>query len=97
MKIDTHGLKMVGLRKASGYTENYPAGSGQYVQISYDMETGEILTSYHVSIGQNSWMGYNDVNVILVCFTRHHLSMQMIADLIASKVSYNTSKQWKIC
>lgn len=97
MKIDTHGLKMIGLRKASGYTENYPAASGKYVQISYDTETGEILVSYHVSLGQNSWKEYNNVNVILVCFTRHHLSMQTIADLIAAKVSYNTSKQWKIC
>lgn len=96
MKIDTHGLKMVGLRKAAGYTENYPRESGKYVQISYDKSTGEVLTTYHVSLGNNSWTEY-DENVILVCFTRHHLSMQMLADLIAAKVAYNTNKQWKIC
>lgn len=97
MKIDTHGLKMLGLRKASGYTENYPADSGKYVQISYDIGTGEILVSYHVSLGNNSWTEYNDENVISVCYTRHHLSMQMLADLIAAKVAYSTNKQWKIC
>lgn len=97
MKIDTHGLKMIGLRKAAGYTENYSRDSGKYVQVSYDKATGEVLTTYHVSLGNNSWTEYNDANVILVCFTRHHLRMQTIAELIAAKVAYNTSKQWKIC
>lgn len=97
MKIDTHGLKMVGLRKASGYTENYPRESGKYVQVSYDKATGEILTTYHVSNSHNSWAEYNDENVIFICFTRHHIKMQTLADIIASVVSIVTKKRWEIC
>ena len=97
MKIDTHGLKMIGLRKASGYTENYPESSGEYVQVSYDKATGDVLTTYHVSLGYNSYTEYHDENVISVCYTRQHLTMQMLADIIAAKVSYDSGKQWKIC
>lgn len=97
MKIDTHGLKMVGLRKASGFTENFNFASGRYVQVNYNKATGEVLTTSHVSRSDNSHKEYDDENIILVCFTRHHIKMQMLADLIAAKVSYNTNKQWKIC
>lgn len=87
MKTDTHGLKMVGLRKASGYTENFSAYSGKYVQVSYDTATGEVLATFHLD--NNSWTKYDDENIILICHTQHHLSMQTLADMIASKVSYN--------
>ena len=87
MKIDTHGLKMIGLRKASGCTKHFPCGSGQYFQISYDTATGEVLTTFHLD--NNSWTEYDDENIILICHTQHHLSIQTLADMIASKVSYN--------
>lgn len=97
MKIDTHGLKMIGLRKASGFTENFNFASGQYVQVNYNKATGEVLTTSHISRSDNSHKEYDDENIILVCFTRHHIKMQMLASLIAARVAIETDKQWKIC
>ena len=97
MKIDTHGLKMIGLRKASGFTETYSLASGMYTQISYDTATGEILPTFHYSYGYNSWTEYHDDSVIFICFTRHHLKMQLLADIIAGSLAIDHKNPWKIC
>lgn len=83
-KINTHGLKMQGIKKASGDTCNY--SSGRYIQISYDTETGEILTDYHCSLGHNSWTRYHDPAIITICTADYHMTMQEIADAIAEKI-----------
>ena len=87
MKVNKHGLKMTGLKKAAGYTENYGAYSGHYVQISYDKNTGEILTDYHYSIGQNAWTAYHDRNIITICYTSNKMTMQQIADIVSDVVN----------
>ena len=79
MKTNTYDLTMKGLRKASGATVNWAPRSGGHTQISYDMTTGEILTNDH--IGQ-SWTDYQDPNVITICHTDRHMTMQQIADVI---------------
>lgn len=85
-KINKHGLKMRGLKAASGETRNYGYYSGHYVQISYDTDTGDVLTDYHYSLGQNSWTRYHDPAIITVEATADHMTMQAIADAIAKAV-----------
>lgn len=85
--INTHGLKMHGLRKACSESKNLTGYySGQYVQISYDTACGKVLSDYHVSLGQNSWTQYHDPSVIRVCNLSEPTTMQQIADLICSAV-----------
>lgn len=84
--INKHGLKMRGLKAASGETRNYGYYSGHYVQISYDTDTGDVLADYHYSLGQNSWTRYHDPAIISVATTSDHMTMQAIADAIAKAV-----------
>ena len=87
MAINKHGLKMTGLKAASGETKDYGPYDGRYVQISYDMSDGEILTDYHCSFGQNSWSEYHSDNIITVCNATTHMTMQEIADAVSDSVN----------
>lgn len=80
--INTHGLKIKGLRKASGSTQNYGYYSGHYDEVFYNRKTGEVWTVYQYSLGQNSWTKYHDPNVIKICNASQHMTMQQIADAI---------------
>lgn len=82
-KINKHGLTMRGLKAASGETKDYGYCSGHYVQISYDTVTGDIMTDYHYSLGQNSWTSYHNPAIITIATTADHMTMQDIADAIA--------------
>lgn len=84
MAINKHGLKMIGIKAAAAETNGLNPYDHGYVQISYDTETGDILTNYHYSIGQNSWTQYDDSNIITVCYTHSKMTMQEIADAIAN-------------
>lgn len=84
--INTHDLKIKGLKKASGETENYGYYSGKYVEIFYDIGTGEVWTKFQYSLGQNSWTEYHDSNIIKVCNASTHMTMQEIADKIAERI-----------
>lgn len=85
MAINTHGLKMVGLKKASGSTENYGYYSPAYNELFYDKSDGKVWTVYQYSIGHNWYTVYHDDNIIKICNTSSHMTMQQIADAI-----YNT-------
>lgn len=82
MKANTYGLKMKGLKKASGETCTCRQG---YVQISYDMDDGEVIATYHADT--NSWSEFRGGSVLTVCGTDRHMTMQEIADVIAREVS----------
>ena len=86
-KVNTHGLKMVGLKKASGNTEDYGYYSPSYEEVFYDMKTGEVWTVFQHSLGQNWWTQYDDKNIIKICNTSHHMTMQEIADRIYDAVT----------
>ena len=86
MAINTYGLTIKGLKRASGNTSNYGCYSPQYDEIFYDRETGEVWTKYQYSLGQNSWTQYNNENIIKVCNTQRHMSMQEIADAIVRAI-----------
>ena len=85
IKVNTHGLKMVGLKKASGNTLNYK-DKAKYDEIFYDRKTGEVWTVFQCSLGQNSWTRYHDGNVVKVCNTSDHMTMQEIADRIRERL-----------
>lgn len=92
MKINKHGLKMVGLKAASGETVNWEFNSGGHVQISYNMVTGEIYTDVHIG---NSWSEYRNANIITICHTSEHMTMQQIADRIAERVTEERNdREW---
>lgn len=90
MKINKHGLKMVGLKKASGETQSY-RDAAAYDEVFYDMETGEVWTRYQYSIGRNSWTEYRDRSVVKVCNTSSHMTMQQIADAICARLVERTA------
>lgn len=85
-KLNTHGLKMVGLKKASGNTCNYGYYSGKYDEIFYDRSSGEVWTVYQYSLGQNSWTEHHDPDIIKICNASDHMTMQEIADAIAETI-----------
>lgn len=78
-KVNKHGMKMVGLKKASGSTEDYDWYDGRFHEIFYDKKTGEVWAKFQYS---DSWTVYHDENIVKICNTTKHLTMQRIADLI---------------
>lgn len=86
----TNTLKMTGLKKASGETKDLTGAHGEYLQISYDTGTGQILTDYHVSLGQNSWSQYHDRNIITVCNATRPMKMEEIAQAIEDRIALLT-------
>ncbi|MCM0708695.1 hypothetical protein NBH08_27985 [Faecalicatena sp. BF-R-105] len=82
--LNTYGYKMLGLKRAAEETKSLQGYySGQYVQISYDCSTGEVITNYHVSLGHNSWTHYYNPAIVTVYFASSPIAMQRIADEIA--------------
>lgn len=81
-KVNTYGLSIKGLKKASGCTEDYGSYSGRYVEIFYDRSTGEVWGNFQCSLGRNSWTEYHDPDIVKICSTSRHMTMQEIADEI---------------
>lgn len=88
-QINKHGLKMVGLKKASGETKNYGYYSGKYNEIFYNRKTGEVWAKFQYSLGQNSYTVYDDEDhaIIKICNASEHMTMQELADRIAEEAA----------
>lgn len=86
-KLNKHGMKMVGIKKASGETKNYGPWDGRYNEIFYNTETGEVWAVFQCSLGHNTWTEYHDPAVIKICNATEHMTMQEIADAIQDRVS----------
>lgn len=84
-KVNKHGIKMVNLRKISGETVNNNQG---HSQISYDTATGELLETWHVGSADCSWTVYHDPDIIHVCNTRRHMTMQQLADAVQDALAW---------
>ena len=69
MKISKHGIKMNGLKKASGYTENYGPYSGSYVELFYDKSNGDVWDILRHSMSQNICTVYYYPNIFKVFTT----------------------------
>lgn len=81
--VNTYGITMKGLKKASGETKDLSGYyTGAYVELFYDRSTGEIWTVYQFSLGQNSWTEYHDKNIIKTGNISIPKTMQQIADMI---------------
>lgn len=80
MKIDKHGLCIKGLKKASGATQDYAAYSGEHDQIGYDRSSGVVIVKHHYNHG--AYSVYPDPDIVHICHTDKHMTMQEIADLI---------------
>lgn len=92
---DMHGRKIKGLKAASGETKDY-GHDGRYVEIFYDRTEGKVWGVFQCSLGQNSWTDYHDSNIIKICNTARHMTMQEIADLINEKMDYiETKEKWE--
>lgn len=87
MKLNTYGMKIKGLKKASGQTMDYGDSSGKYDEVFFDRSTGETWTVFQCSLGGNSWTEYRDSNVIKICNTSRHMTMQELADAIRDRVA----------
>lgn len=83
MKIDTHGVKMTGL-KAAAHETHSAQPYGPYIQISYDPDTGKVMTEYHISV--NNWTNYLP-GIVHVTNAKSPMTMQEIADAVASAVT----------
>ena len=87
MKLNTYGMTMKGLKKASGNTANYGSYGAEYDEIFYNRATGEIWTVYQCSLGGNSWTEYSDDSIVKICDARRHMAMQELADAIRDRVA----------
>ena len=86
MKINTHGIKMVGLKAAAGETK-YNMGTayhGAHVQIDYDLTTGDVLAQW-IGSGDN-WIEYHNHEIIGVAKVSHRCTKQEIADMVTDAV-----------
>ena len=80
-KINTHGINIKGLRKASGKT--YNTDCGLHFEVFYDKETGKVWT---VEQDPGLWTVYKGPAVTKVCDTSSHMTMQEIADAIKQEM-----------
>ena len=83
-------IKMTGLKKAAGMTKGLNGYySGEYIQVSYDTATGQVLTDYHYSLGQNSWTQYHDPDIIAIGNLSEPTTMHDIRAMISDHLAQN--------
>lgn len=78
-KLNKHGLKIVGIKKASSETREL-GYTGVVNIIKYDRETGTIWTVAETS--NTFWRFSADSTIMEVCRSAHHMTMQDIADAL---------------
>lgn len=86
-EINTHGrnINLEDLTSISEYTKGL-GHHGEYVEIFYDMYTGEAWGKYHPDA--NEWTTYPDPDVIKAgAVGRYRKSPQQIADMIVAAVA----------
>lgn len=88
--LNTHGLKMVGLKKVAGEMVEWDDRRVENV-IYYDRNTGDIMCRTHT---QNSWEEWHDPAIICVIRTPYRMTMQQIADAIAQRVHGDDDFDW---
>ena len=89
MAINTHGLKMKGIKAAVGEIPTGGYYSGEYAEIFYDKARGEVWAKYQYSLGQNTWTVYDNRDVIKIGNYSGKTTMQQLADDIAETVNFH--------
>lgn len=90
MKINKHGLKIKGLKAASGRTYDEKPYSDWHYMVFYNTETGEVWTDE--IYGRNNWNEYHSDSIVKIANVVHHMTMQEIADEILTVLALR--KQW---
>ena len=90
MKVNTYGLKMIGLKAAAGETKGISYYTGEYVQIAYDIDDGRVVTAFYSSVdrlddGDRPGTCYG--SIIIVCNATSPMTAQQIAAEIAERVA----------
>lgn len=71
-------MKIKGIKKASGYTENFPRYSGKRVDLFIDLNTGEVWGEFiH---GENTWIEFHDSAIRRFASTKRHMTMREIRE-----------------
>lgn len=85
-KINMHGLKIEGLRKAAKDSASGSLrGYNLHMQINYDSDTGEVWASGPMTDGD--YITFDDPAIFPVCDTCDSMTAQEIADAIAEAVA----------
>lgn len=84
-KINMHGLKIEGLRKAAKDSANGSRCYNLHMQINYDSDTGETWASGPLTDGD--YITFDDPAIFQVCDTCDSMTAQEIADAIAEAVA----------
>lgn len=85
-------INMESVKKAAKETQYLRGTSGHRVQISYDTETGEVITDYHVS--ENNWSVYDDA-VITIVFAAGPFTTAQIVDVVSEAIEYRETLSGK--
>ena len=79
--LNTGNMKILGLKRCSSATKDFKGYySGEYIELFYNVSTGEAWPCYHYSIGQNEWMKYDDPNIIKIANYSIPTTMKQMAD-----------------
>lgn len=85
MKVNKHGLKINGLKKAAKDSADGSLHYNLHMQINYDSDTGEVWASGPMTDGD--YITFDDPAIFPVCETRVHMTMQAVADAVAHAVA----------
>lgn len=84
--IDTHNLPMHGLRKAVSAIRCWDGAYPSFYEwVSYDPNTGDVLIE---TVSYGSWVQYHDPQIINLGRYSGRVTMQQLADDIASAVEH---------
>lgn len=59
----------------------------EYLQLNYDISTGEAWTDFHYSLGHNSWTNYHDSKIINCGIITNPMSVREISKMIENLIS----------
>ena len=90
-KINMHGLKIEGLRKAAKDSANGSRRYNLHMQINYNSDNGEVWASGPMTDGE--YINFDDPAIFPVCETRTHMTMQAVADAISEAVADHEENQ----
>ena len=77
-----------GIKKIAGETKGLEGFySPCYLQLNYDVSTGEAWTNGLFSVGHNDFVRYKDENILRVCFMYEKTTMKELREKIEQAVS----------
>ena len=90
--------KYKGLKAAVGLIKSIGKGlanNGHYVQIGYNPDTDEVLASYFVSLGRNSWTQYSNPNTICIGnYWGRNTTMATLKQDIENTIELRRNEHW---